>query len=380
MSFERAPIWIALLFALAASDASIAQWLSIPEVQVRAEHTEIGGARLSITYNLADAEISDQNPAYAFVRFHTPEGGWRLLPMTGLQGNAHGIVTTAGTKTSVWWGIEETVAPSVASIQAQVRVLPMVRVPGGRFVMKTVPGGGYDDAGAGRQVSTLPTFYLMRNETTVGMYVDYLNEVGGDGTGWHDRMVDERRCGIIREGPAGAYRYRSAPGRENHPVTYVSWYDAQAFLGWAGLKLPTEAQWEKAYRGGLYLDGDEMQEKANPLPQREYPWGDEAPDAEGTHRCNHASEKDGFATTAPVGSFSRFNSPYGVADMAGNAAEWTLDWYSTSHHADLDGYRMVRGGSWRSVPDGVDAVTGATQLPLEGSGIVSFRGLYSPPQ
>jgi formylglycine-generating enzyme required for sulfatase activity len=66
--------------------------------------------------------------------------------------------------------------------------------------------------------------------------------------------------------------------------------------------------------------------------------------------------------------------------MAGNAAEWTLDWYSTSHHADLDGYRMVRGGSWRSIPEGVDAVTGATQLPVEGTGIVSFRGLYSPSQ
>jgi formylglycine-generating enzyme required for sulfatase activity len=380
MSFERVPLWIAVLFALAASDSSTAQWLSISEVRVRAEHTEIGGSRLSITYNLADAEISDQNPAYVFVRFRAREGGWRLLPTTQLQGNAHGIVTTAGTKTSVWWGIEEVVATSVASIQVQVRGLPMVRVPGGRFFMKAVPGGGYDDAGATRRVSTLPDFYLARNETTVGMYADYLNEVGGDGTGWHDRMVDERRCGIIREGAAGAYRYRVAPGRENHPVTYVSWYDAQAFLAWAGLELPTEAQWEKAYRGGLYLDGDETQERANPLPEREYPWGDEVPDAKGTHRCNHASEEDGFATTAPVGSFSRFNSPYGAADMACNASEWTLDWYSTSHHADLDGYRIVRGGSWRSVPDGVDAVTGATQLPLEGSGIVSFRGLYSPPQ
>jgi formylglycine-generating enzyme required for sulfatase activity len=380
MSSERARFWIVLLFVLAAADSSIAQWLNISEVQVRPEHTEMGGTRLSITYNLADVEISDQNPAYVFFRFRTPEGGWSLLPMTELRGNAHGIVSTAGTKKSVWWGIEETVASSAGSIQVRVRSLPMVRVAGGRFVMKSMPGGGYDDSGADRQVSTLPTFYLARNETTVGMYADYLNEVGGDGTGWHDRMADERRCGIIREGPAGAYRYRAVPGRENHPVTYVSWYDAQAFLGWLGLKLPTEAQWEKAYRGGLYLDGDEAQEKANPLPEREYPWGNDAPDAEGAHRCNHASAEDGFANTAPVGSFSRFNSPYGVADMAGNAAEWTLDWYSTSHHADLDGYRVVRGGSWRSIPEGVDAVTGATQLPVEGTGIVSFRGLYSPPQ
>lgn len=379
MSSERAPLRICLLFALALPGLGMAQWLDISEVQVRPEHTEMGGTRLSITYNLVDAELSEQHPVYVFVRYRTAGAGWKLLPMTELQGNAHGIVTIAGTKKSVWWGIEETVASAAAGIQVRIRALPMVRVPGGRFVMHSMPGGGYDDSGTGRQVSTLPTYYLARNETTVGMYVDYLNEAGGDGTGWHDRMADERRCGIAREGSAGAYRYRAVPGRENHPVTHVSWYDARAFLSWMGLNLPTEAQWEKAYRGGLYLDGDETQREVNPQPQRSYPWGDEAPDADGTHRCNHISEEDGFANTAPVGSFSRFNSPYGAADMAGNAAEWTLDWYSTSHHADLDGYRMVRGGSWRSIPEGVDAVTGATQLPVEGTGVVGFRGLYAPP-
>jgi formylglycine-generating enzyme required for sulfatase activity len=93
------------------------------------------------------------------------------------------------------------------------------------------------------------------------------------------------------------------------------------------------------------------------------------------HRCNHGGEEDGFAGTAPVGSFPGFPSPYGAEDMAGNVAEWTLDWYSTSHHAGIDGYRMRRGGSWRSVPEGVDGVSGATSLPLQGSGIVGFRGV-----
>ena len=297
--------------------------------------------------------------------------------MEDLRGNAHGIVESGGKKKSVWWGVEEYVAASAARIQVRVRGLPMARVPGGRFVMQSVPGGGYDESGAGQRVTNLPTFFLARNETTVGMYVDYLNEVGGDGTGWHERMADERRCGIVREGAAGDFRYRAVPGRADHPVTHVSWYDARAFLDWAGLELPTEAQWEKAYRGGLFLDGDETQEQANPLPERKYPWGNEAPDAEGVHRCNHASGADGFAGTAPVGSFGSFSSPYGIADMAGNAAEWTLDWYTTSYHADLDGYRMVRGGSWRAVPEGVDAVTGATQVPVEGSGVVGFRGRLS---
>jgi len=79
-----------------------------------------------------------------------------------------------------------------------------------------------------------------------------------------------------------------------------------------------------------------------------------------------------------VGSFQRFASPYGVCDLAGNVAEWTLDWYSTSYHAGLDGFRMVRGGSWMAVPEGCDAVTGATQLPLQESSIMGFRGVRGP--
>ena len=84
-----------------------------------------------------------------------------------------------------------------------------------------------------------------------------------------------------------------------------------------------------------------------------------------------------YPNAAPVGSFPGFESPYGAVDMAGNVGEWTLDWYSTSYHADLDGYRMRRGGSWRSVPGGVGAVSGATSLPLDGSSLVGFRGVLS---
>jgi formylglycine-generating enzyme required for sulfatase activity len=59
-------------------------------------------------------------------------------------------------------------------------------------------------------------------------------------------------------------------------------------------------------------------------------------------------------------------------------AEWTLDWYSTSFHAGLDGFRMVRGGSWMAVPAACDAITGATQLPLKESSIMGFRGVRVP--
>ena len=192
-----------------------------------------------------------------------------------------------------------------------------------------------------------------------------------------DGVADPQRCGIVREGESPEYRYVVAEGREDYPVTYASWYNATAFLEWCGLRLPTEGEWEKAYRGGLHLDGDATAQEPNPAPERRYPWGDEPPAGE-VHRCNHAGEEDGYPYAAPVGSFPEYPSPYGALDMAGNVAEWTLDWYATSHHADIDGYRMRRGGSWRSVPEGVDAVSGATSLPLLGSGLVGFRGVFGP--
>ena len=124
---------------------------------------------------------------------------------------------------------------------------------------------------------------------------------------------------------------------------------------------------------------DEMTNKVDeayaPLPDRLYPWGNEAPDADGAYRCNLDGEVDGFIGTAPVGSFSDFNSPYGIADLAGNVAEWTEDWYTTTHHAGLDGYRVLRGGSWMAMPAGVTIITGATQFPINESSIMGFRGV-----
>jgi formylglycine-generating enzyme required for sulfatase activity len=193
------------------------------------------------------------------------------------------------------------------------------------------------------------------------MYADYLNEKGGSGAGWHERMGNERRCGILKYEVDQGYRYKVLPGRENYPISYVSWYDAVAFLQWCGLTLPTEAMFEKAYVGGIYLDGDSNGSVKNIMPDRKYPWGNEVPYQLGIYRCNYDGDEDGFPNLAPVGSFSDYASPYGINDLAGNVAEWTQDWYTTTYHVGLDGFRMVRGGSWLAMPFAVDAVSGATQ-------------------
>jgi formylglycine-generating enzyme required for sulfatase activity len=118
----------------------------------------------------------------------------------------------------------------------------------------------------------------------------------------------------------------SIEGKGNHPVVHISWYDAQAYAKWAGKRLPTEAEWEYAMRGGL----------KNAM----YPWGNEKTEGN-RHFANHLQGEfpytntieDGFERTAPVKSFPV--NGYGLYDMAGNVWEWTNDWYSAIYYVSL---------------------------------------------
>lgn len=128
--------------------------------------------------------------------------------------------------------------------------------------------------------------------------------------------------------PGASWKHPQGPkssikGKENHPVTQISWFDANAYAKWAGKRLPTEAEWEYAARGGLR--------------DKKYPWGDEDL-ATGKLKANtwqgefpYSDKKtDGYGSVAPVKSFA--GNGYGLYDMAGNVWEWTADWYREDYY------------------------------------------------
>jgi formylglycine-generating enzyme required for sulfatase activity len=251
----------------------------------------------------------------------------------------------------------------------------MVNVPAGEFMMGTGglawirrPDSPRDRERGGviaayafpdeRPLHTvyLDAFWIDQTEVTVAMFRTFVESTGykttaeqqGWGKPWTAGPMDAewpQVDGADWQHPRGP----ESTAEDDHPVAQVSWDDADAYCAWAGGQLPTEAQWEKAARG---IDG------------RMWPWGNTY-DANRVNACDARCQierwkddrfVDGYAFTAPVGSFPDGASPYGALDMAGNLWEWVADWYAEDYYASSPSenpagpasgtVRAMRGGAW----------------------------------
>jgi formylglycine-generating enzyme required for sulfatase activity len=188
----------------------------------------------------------------------------------------------------------------------------------------------------------ISAFYLDKYELTNGQYLQFMNATGH------------------AESP---YLAKIQFNELRQPVVGIDWQDAQDYATWAHKRLPSEAEWEKAARGGLEIpdwhnmSDDTIRLTNNPLLKRRYPWGSETLNAK---RANSSVPQDGYVYAAPVGSFPDGVSPYGCYDMAGNVWEWCNDsyqpkYYQTSPFKDplaaasqTKDKKVCRGGSWRN--------------------------------
>ena len=189
----------------------------------------------------------------------------------------------------------------------------LVPIPEGEAVFGSPEGEGYDDERPQFRAS-LPEYYMGAYEVTNAQWKRFADETGY-GVPWPNGRI-----------PLDC---------EDYPVADLNWGDAAAYCEWAGLRLPSELEWEKAARG---TDG------------RDYPWGD----VWDPTLCRNGV--GGYDGSAPVGSYPDGRSPYGLFDMAGNVWEWCADWYDAAAYGyyargDLSApprgeYRVLRGGAW----------------------------------
>jgi len=247
----------------------------------------------------------------------------------------------------------------------------MIRLDGGAFLMGTDTDQGFPADGEGpvRKV-VLDPFYIDRFPVTNQVFTDFVSASGyrteAERFGWsfvfEGHIPQQSRSELVSDTVLGAEWWCKVVGadwrhpegqdsnidaRPNTPVVHVSWHDAQAFATWAGKRLPTEAEWEFAARGGL--------------EQKLYPWGDELTPG-GLHLCNiwqgdfprFDTAEDGYSAPAPADAFPP--NGYGLHTMTGNTWEWCSDWFHPTFHAcgtrlnpagpDRGGAKVMKGGSY----------------------------------
>lgn len=235
------------------------------------------------------------------------------------------------------------------SLKTAIEASDMVLVPAGPFLY----GSREDDQDARsnekpQRVIDLPAFYMDVFPVMNKQYCEFLNQKRPDNktlAKWIELTgsFGREKCRIAKK----LNLYTVENGRESHPVIYVSWRGAEAYAMWAGKRLPSEEEWEKAARG---TEG------------AKHPWGNEFDGS----LCN--TQKSGIVGTSQVDKFPEGRSPFGCFDMSGNVWEWTDSWYGKKEI-----YRVLRGGSWDNNRDNARCANREWDIPEIRYDLIGFR-------
>ena len=356
-----------------------------------------GGQNVPLTIRLSKLEVPKPLPTLATLRVtSTPNGAsvyldGAVVGKTPLYGFEVDTGTTREKRVEI--GIEFAgYTPQVRSVvlkagqevpwdvQLEKRAIPqqgahpstiwerygakMVLIPAGDFQMGSNDSQAYDDE---KPVHTVyvDAFYMDTYEVTNAQFKAFINA----NLHWQKDKIDER---FARGGYLAHWDDNNYPsGKSNHPVTHVSWYAAMAYAQWAGKRLPTEAEWEKAARGGLV--------------GKKYPWGNAI-------NISQANYED-VGSTMPVAMYAP--NGYGLYDMTGNVWEWCLDAYEKDFYArsprrnplademtlrevmtnykNVTTFRVLRGGGWNSIARGVRVADRGRGAPTFATGLIGFR-------
>jgi formylglycine-generating enzyme required for sulfatase activity len=248
-------------------------------------------------------------------------------------------------------------------------------VPAGEFLMGSKDADRYAYNNEKPQHTVyLNAYWVDRTEVTNAMFAKFMTGAGyrtdAEVDGWG--YILNTSTGLWDKVDGANWQHPYGPtsnldGLDDQPVVQLTWNDATAYCEWAGRRLPSEAEWEKAARG---TDG------------RLYPWGNEAPD------CTRTNDGGCLGKTAAVGSYSFGASPYGALDMSGNVWQWVNDWYSETYYASSpkqnpvgpapSQYRVLRGGAWDSIARDVRTAMRLHYSPVGRGVYIGFRCVRSP--